>query len=65
VPSRSRYGDVCVYTHVAAPSAALVAAMGEATVAVVRPDGYLLCAGGPAFVSGQLDRWFARWMTGA
>jgi 2-polyprenyl-6-methoxyphenol hydroxylase-like FAD-dependent oxidoreductase len=61
----ARYRDVCVARPVAQPSAALLAALGDATVAVVRPDGYLLCAGGPAFVRGQLDNWFARWMTGA
>jgi len=36
---------------------------GPAGVAVVRPDGYLLCAGSPASVQAQLDAWAARWMT--
>lgn len=58
-----RYRDMCVDKLLAEPSAALIAALGGATVAVVRPDGYLLCAGSPAFVRGQLDDWFGRWMT--
>ena len=57
----SRYGDFCIEKNLEVPSAALVAALGSATVAVVRPDGYLLCAGKPAFAEAQLDNWFARW----
>ncbi len=61
----ARYRDFCVERPVPAPSAALAAALGAATVAVVRPDGYLLCAGEPAFVAAQLDDWFDRWSRAA
>lgn len=54
--------DLYVERVVTAPSAALVTTLGDATVAVVRPDGYLLCAGSPVFVWRQLETWVARWM---
>ncbi len=57
-------GDLCVTRQVPVPSAALRAALGDAQVAVVRPDGYLLCAGSAAFVQGRLDAWAARWLNG-
>jgi 2-polyprenyl-6-methoxyphenol hydroxylase-like FAD-dependent oxidoreductase len=56
------YSDLCVVRQVPVPSVALRAALGEAQVAVVRPDGYLLCAGSAAFVQGQLDGWARRWL---
>jgi 2-polyprenyl-6-methoxyphenol hydroxylase-like FAD-dependent oxidoreductase len=57
----TRYEALCVLRTVAKPSAALAAALGHATVAVVRPDGYLLCAGTPASVAGELAAWLERW----
>jgi len=57
-----RYGDLCVVRQVPVPGAALRAALGDAQVAVVRPDGYLLCAGSAAFVQRQLDGWERRWL---
>ncbi|MGI4890094.1 MAG: hypothetical protein ACRYGJ_13615, partial [Janthinobacterium lividum] len=48
--------------HVPSPSMALLAALGNATVAVVRPDGYLLCAGSATFVQAQLAGWDRRWL---
>jgi 2-polyprenyl-6-methoxyphenol hydroxylase-like FAD-dependent oxidoreductase len=56
--------DGALYTvrHVPFPSAPLLAALGDATVAVVRPDGYLLCAGSPAFVQEQMADWSRRWL---
>jgi 2-polyprenyl-6-methoxyphenol hydroxylase-like FAD-dependent oxidoreductase len=40
-----------------------VTAAGAAVdVAVVRPDGYLLCAGSPAEVQAWLDAWALRWL---
>jgi 2-polyprenyl-6-methoxyphenol hydroxylase-like FAD-dependent oxidoreductase len=35
----------------------------DATVAVVRPDGYLLCAGDSADVLKQLSAWSERWLS--
>lgn len=58
----ARQDEMYVERVVASPSAALHAALGSATVAVVRPDGYLLCAGSAAFVQGALDAWTARWL---
>lgn len=58
----ARYGDLCVTRTIGAPGAAVRAALGSATVAVVRPDGYLLCAGARAHVQGQLDAWAERWL---
>lgn len=60
-PGRLR--ALCVQPAVTAPSAALLAALGNAAVAVVRPGGYLLCAGSAAAVQAQLKRWGARWLT--
>jgi 2-polyprenyl-6-methoxyphenol hydroxylase-like FAD-dependent oxidoreductase len=48
------YEALYVERRVPTPSAALAAALGDATVAVVRPDGYLLCAGTPASVARRL-----------
>jgi 2-polyprenyl-6-methoxyphenol hydroxylase-like FAD-dependent oxidoreductase len=58
------FGDMVTVRHVPTPGAALQAALGEATVAVVRPDGYLLCAGSTAQVQDQLREWAARWLNG-
>jgi 2-polyprenyl-6-methoxyphenol hydroxylase-like FAD-dependent oxidoreductase len=57
-------GDMVTARHVHAPGAALRAALGDASVAVVRPDGYLLCAGDAVQVQARLDKWAARWLNG-
>ena len=44
------------------PSEELRKLLGEATTAVVRPDGYLLCCGTASSVSKQLEPWFAKLM---
>ena len=59
----ARFGGMCVERRVPAPGAALRAALGEASVAAVRPDGYLLCAGNPAHVQGELAAWADRWLS--
>jgi hypothetical protein len=56
------YGDLCVQRHVTAPGSALRAALGDATVAVIRPDAYLLCAGSRQAVQARLDAWAGRWL---
>jgi 2-polyprenyl-6-methoxyphenol hydroxylase-like FAD-dependent oxidoreductase len=56
------YGDLVTERRVPAPGRALQAALGNASVAVVRPDGYLLCAGDPSAVQVQLDAWARRWL---
>ena len=58
----ARYQDICVERIVAAPGVALRAALGDAAVAVVRPDGYLLCAGSAQVVQHALDAWAERWI---
>jgi 2-polyprenyl-6-methoxyphenol hydroxylase-like FAD-dependent oxidoreductase len=55
-------GDLVTERHVPVPGRALQAALGDASVAVVRPDGYLLCAGSPAFVQAEMDEWAGRWL---
>jgi 2-polyprenyl-6-methoxyphenol hydroxylase-like FAD-dependent oxidoreductase len=37
--------------------------LGDASVAVVRPDGYLLCAGDPSSAMKQLSAWTERWFS--
>jgi hypothetical protein len=37
--------------------------LGDARVAVVRPDGYLLCTGDPSDVLKQLSSWTERWLS--
>lgn len=44
------------------PSLQLSEVLGAATVALVRPDGYLLCAGDSDHVSHQLRGWFGKWL---
>jgi hypothetical protein len=58
-------GDFCTLTLIVSPDAKLKAMLGDVSVAVVRPDGYLLCAGKPEFVSSQLAHWFDRWIVAA
>jgi 2-polyprenyl-6-methoxyphenol hydroxylase-like FAD-dependent oxidoreductase len=60
----TQHRDLFTHRHVPAPGAALKAVLGDATVAVVRPDGYLLCAGSAAAVQAQLDGWMACWLSG-
>ena len=55
------YAELCTTRSIAAPGAAFAKALGGATVAVVRPDGYLLCAGTPPGVATELRSWLARW----
>ena len=40
----------------------LKAVLHGASVAAVRPDGYLLCAGSSSFVAAQLRDWSHRWL---
>jgi 2-polyprenyl-6-methoxyphenol hydroxylase-like FAD-dependent oxidoreductase len=56
------YGDLCTQRQVPTPGPALLAALGDATVAVIRPDGYLLCAGSHQDVQARLDAWAGRWL---
>jgi 2-polyprenyl-6-methoxyphenol hydroxylase-like FAD-dependent oxidoreductase len=56
--------DLCVTRQVPVPGAALRSALGDAQVAVVRPDGYVLCTGSAAFVQARLDAWAAKWLNG-
>ena len=60
----TQYRELFVHRHVPVPGAALKAALGGAAVAIVRPDGYLLCAGSAANVRTQFDAWLARWLSG-
>lgn len=64
VAAASLQFDDAIYAmqHVPSPSTALLVVLGDATVAVVRPDGYLLCAGSPAFVQAQMADWDRRWL---
>jgi len=56
-------GGLYALRQVPHPGAGLRAALGDATVAVVRPDGYLLCAGSAVFVQTQLAAWVSHWLT--
>jgi 2-polyprenyl-6-methoxyphenol hydroxylase-like FAD-dependent oxidoreductase len=56
------YGDLCTQRQVPTPGPALLAALGDATVAVIRPDGYLLCAGSHQGMQARLDAWAGRWL---
>ena len=57
-----KYGALCTLRHVPAAGSALLAALGDATVAVIRPDGYLLCAGSHRTLPARLDAWAGRWL---
>ena len=56
------YAELCTTKRIARPSAALTGALSDAAAAIVRPDGYLLCAGSPAFASRELKAWLEHWM---
>lgn len=53
-----QYGDLFLERRVPP-----LAVLGDASVAVVRPDGYLLCAGSAATVQAELDTWMGRWLS--
>ncbi len=56
------FGHMGVLKTIARPSQALTSIVGKDAVAVVRPDGYLLYAGSPAYIAKQLDQWTHRWL---